>query len=172
MEANPIPFLLDTDSGGFGTLRCHLAKANPQLDALREAQEVLIVFQGTQNYITPSWYASKKQHGKAVPTWNYAIVQARGVPNLFEDRDALHAQVSALSDAQESARSEPWAVTDAPEQFIEAQLKGIVGVEIPIKIIDAKWKMSQNRPEIDRPGIVEGLAKTNPEMAALVEHHT
>lgn len=170
VEANPIPFLLDTKSGELGTLRCHLAKANPQLEALRSAQEVLVVFQGTQNYITPSWYAAKKQHGKTVPTWNYAIVQARGRPNLFEDRDALHAHVSALSDTQESTRPEPWAVTDAPEKFIEAQLKGIVGVEIPIDVIDAKWKVSQNRPESDRPGIVEGLSEINPEMAKLVQH--
>jgi transcriptional regulator len=166
--ANPIPFVLYRAEGVRGTLRCHLAKANPQWQALAESPAALVVFQGSQSYVTPSWYATKAETEKVVPTWNYAIVQARGPARIVADPAWLHANVSALTDQQEGRRPKPWFVTDAPEPFIASQLKGIVGVEIPIDTISGKFKASQNRPVADRVGVAEGLAETNPQMAAMV----
>jgi transcriptional regulator len=166
--ANPIPFILYRGDGARGTLRCHLAKANPQWQALAEDPAALVVFQGSQSYVTPSWYATKAETEKVVPTWNYAIVQARGNARVVSDAAWLHANVSALTDQQEGRRQKPWSVSDAPEPFIAAQLKGIVGLEILIEAISGKFKVSQNRPVADRAGVAEGLAETNPAMAAMV----
>ena len=154
--ANPIPFILH-DEGEKGTLRCHLARANPQWQALRDGAEALVIFQGSDRYITPSWYAQKPVDGKVVPTWNYAIVQARGAASIIEDAAWLLAHVSALSDTNEAGRAEPWAVTDAPADYVAAQLKGIVGIEIRIASLSGKFKASQNRPAADRQGVVNGL---------------
>lgn len=158
MLANPIPFLVYADEGDKGVLRCHLSRANGQWQALRDAAEALVVFQGTDGYVTPSWYPAKAEHGKVVPTWNYAMVQVRGSAKVFEDAAWLHANVSALSDSHETGRQKPWAVTDAPDDYIAAQLRGIVGVEIAIASIEGKFKFSQNRPEADRRGVAAGLA--------------
>jgi transcriptional regulator len=167
--ANPIPFILYAEDGTKGTLRCHVAKANPQWQALEANGVALVVFQGSQSYVTPSWYATKAETEKVVPTWNYAIVQARGTARVVHDAAWLHANVSALTDQQEGRRPKPWAVTDAPEPFIAAQLKGIVGVEIPIETISGKFKASQNRPVSDRVGVAEGLAAEGvTDMAAMV----
>lgn len=172
LQANAIPFLLDADHGPHGRLRAHVARANPQWRALAEAPDALVVFQGPQAYVSPGWYASKAEHGKVVPTWNYAVVQARGRARSVEDADWLAALVSELTTAHESGRSRPWAVTDAPERYIAAQLRGIVGIEIEIAEIAGKWKVSQNRSEADRAGAAEGLsAEARPDaatMAALV----
>jgi len=156
--ANPIPFLLYREEGALGTLRCHMSRANPQWKALAGSPEVLVVFQGTEHYITPSWYPQKAVDGKVVPTWNYAIVQARGSARIVDDAAWLHANVSALTDQHEGSRQKPWAVSDAPDAFIASQLKGIVGIEMEIATIDAKFKASQNRPELDRVGVAHGLA--------------
>ncbi|MFO1037210.1 MAG: FMN-binding negative transcriptional regulator [Geminicoccaceae bacterium] len=158
LEANPIPFLLDPAAGPLGTLRAHVARANPQWRTLDPAREALIVFQAVDSYVTPSWYASKREHGKVVPTWNYAIVQAWGRPRVIEDAEWLRGQVGELTDRQEAERARPWAVSDAPDPFVAVQLKGIVGIEIPIARIEGKWKASQNRPPADREGVAEGLA--------------
>lgn len=167
--ANPIPFVLYRDEGPRGTLRCHLAKANAQWQALESSPSVLVVFQGSQGYVSPSWYATKAETEKVVPTWNYAIVQARGSARVIHEAAWLHANVSAITDQHEGKRPKPWAVTDAPEPFIAAQLKGIVGVEIPIDAISGKFKASQNRPMADRVGVAEGLAaEGNTGMLALV----
>ena len=155
--ANPLPFLLDTEAAPSGVLRAHLARANPQGRALAEGGEALVVFQGVDSYVTPGWYASKQETGRVVPTWNYAIVQARGTPVLIEDRDRLRGLVEALTTRHEAERPEPWAVGDAPPEFVAGQLKGIVGVEIPIARIEGKWKVSQNRPPADRAGVAQGL---------------
>jgi transcriptional regulator len=155
--ANAIPFLLDPDASPKGTLRAHLARANPQWRALTEGGRALIVFQGADSYVTPSWYATKRETGKVVPTWNYAIVQARGTARIIEDRDWLAHHVSQLTGYNEAPRAQPWAVNDAPPAYIDAQLKGIVGIEIEIAEIEGKWKVSQNRPESDRTGVADGL---------------
>jgi len=155
--ANPIPFLL-YDEGERGVLRCHLARANPQWQALRDSPAALVSFQGIDRYITPNWYAQKAIDHKVVPTWNYAIVQARGPATLIEDPAWLLAHVTALSDAHEGRRPLPWSIADAPEKFIAGQLKGIVGVEITIETLVGKIKASQNRSAADRAGVLEGLA--------------
>lgn len=156
LMANPIPFLLDTDGGG-GVLRAHLARANPQAQDLAAVGECLVVFQGPEGYVSPSWYASKREHGRVVPTWNYAIVQARGRPRVIEEAAWLRRQIADLTALRESPRAEPWAVSDAPEPFVAAQVRALIGVEIPITRLEGKWKMSQNRPEADRTGVVAGL---------------
>ncbi|MGH9575527.1 MAG: FMN-binding negative transcriptional regulator [Candidatus Acidiferrales bacterium] len=166
--ANLVPFIL-VDVGNNGTLRCHVARANDQVEALRAGAGTLVVFQGPEAYITPSWYASKKEHGRVVPTWNYVVVQVRGMPRLMEDSAWIKEQISHLTSIHEGQRAKPWAVTDAPESYIEGQIKAIVGVEIPIATIEGKWKASQNRPETDRHSVEEGLRQEAlNEMAALV----
>ena len=155
--ANPIPFLLD-DEGEKGTLRCHLSRGNPQWQALQENAEALVVFQGVDQYITPSWYPQKAIDHKVVPTWNYAMVQARGRARVIEDPSWLLANVSALADAHEGKRQQPWSVADAPERYIASQLKGIVGIEIVVESLAGKFKASQNRSVADRIGVAEGLA--------------
>ncbi len=173
LEANPIPFVLDAGAGPKGVLKGHLARANRQWRDFDPSIEALVVFQGAEAYITPSWYATKAETGKVVPTWNYAIVQAYGTLRIVEDADWLRAQIDALTLAQEEARPAPWQVADAPEPFVSAMLRGIVGIEIEIARIEGKWKASQNRPEADRAGVVAGLRADGgvpaAAMAALVE---
>jgi transcriptional regulator len=173
--ANAIPLLLDASSGEKGTLRGHLARANPHWKLLAEVGKALVVFQGPSSYVTPSWYETKKETGKVVPTWNYAMVQARGVVRIHEDATWLRAHVGQLTDSQEADRADPWAVSDAPESFIDSQLKGIVGFEIEIASLEGKWKVSQNRPVPDRVGVVHGLTADgragNAEMVTLVREH-
>jgi transcriptional regulator len=154
--ANLVPFTL-VDRGEKGTLRAHVAKANDQVDALRSGSETLVVFQGPDAYITPSWYVSKREHGRVVPTWNYVVVQARGTPRVIEDPDWLRAQIQNLTATQEQKRPIPWNVNDAPEPFITGQINAIIGVEISISTIEGKWKVSQNRSAADRQGVEEGL---------------
>lgn len=167
--ANPVPFLLDAEAAPKGVLRAHLARANRQWQALAAGQPALVVFQGVDTYITPSWYETKKETGKVVPTWNYAIVQVRGPVRVVEDREWLRRQITALTAEHESSRSEPWAVTDAPDDFVEAQLKGIIGIEMTIETIEGKWKVSQNRPLADRIGVTAGLAAEADPRAAEME---
>ncbi|MBZ9898598.1 FMN-binding negative transcriptional regulator [Mesorhizobium sp. BR1-1-6] len=157
--ADAIPFLIDADVGPNGRLRAHLARANPQwrLIADNPASTVLIVFQGSDAYVTPSWYETKRETGKVVPTWNYAIVQVRGIAKVIDDQDWLARQIADLTASQEGTREAPWAVTDAPAPFIQSQIKGIIGLEIEIAEIHGKWKVSQNRPVADRAGVAHGL---------------
>jgi transcriptional regulator len=168
--ANLVPFIVVADAGDKGTLRCHIAKANDQVEALKAGSETLVVFQGPEAYITPAWYASKQEHGRVVPTWNYAVVQVRGTPRVIDDAAWLRAQIEALTSGQEGRRAEPWSVSDAPAPFVEGQMKAIIGIEIPIVTIEGKWKVSQNRPAADRQGVVEGLRgeSMNEDMAKLV----
>jgi transcriptional regulator len=169
LNANLVPFTLDRSRGPHGTLRAHLAKANDQFKALADGGEALVIFQGPETYITPSWYASKLEHGKVVPTWNYVVVQAWGRPVVIDDADWLMAQISELTATQEGTRPAPWAVSDAPHAYVAAQMKGIFGIEIEIARIEGKWKTSQNRPELDRVGVAEGLAaEGETDMAELV----
>ncbi|MFA6153818.1 FMN-binding negative transcriptional regulator [Mesorhizobium sp.] len=174
--ANAIPFLLDADVPPNGRLRAHLAKANPQwqLLAANPASPVLIVFQGNDAYVTPSWYETKRETGKVVPTWNYAIVQVRGTVKVIDDQDWLARQIADLTASQEGARAAPWAVTDAPAPFIQSQIKGIIGLQIEISEIHGKWKVSQNRPVADRVGVARGLESETAiasDMASLVRSY-
>ncbi len=159
LQATPLPLFLDETEGEHGVLYGHLAKANPQWKTAPSG-EALAIFMGPDAYITPSWYASKREHGKVVPTWNYAAVHAYGPVEFFEDETRLHQAVSRLTNLHEAARQQPWAVTDAPDSFIKSQLKGIVGMRLTITRIEGKQKMSQNRPEADRQGVAAGLAES------------
>jgi transcriptional regulator len=151
-EANLIPMSLYNE-GEKGTLRCHLARGNTQLESLRNAKEVLLVFTGSHGYVTPEVYPSKKTHGKAVPTWNYSMVQVRGKPNVIDDTKWVLRQIKDLTEQMEQDRPQPWAVSDAPEEYIQSQLKLIVGVEIVITQIDGKFKVSQNQSDENRQGV-------------------
>lgn len=158
LSVSPVPFALHDDGGPFGTLRAHLARANPQWRDLDGEAEALVAFPGPQAYVTPSWYATKAETGRVVPTWNYVLVEARGPARAVEDAGWLRTQVEGLTAAREAGRPAPWAVADAPAPFVEAQLRGIVGVEIPLAALTGKWKASQNRSEADREGVAGGLA--------------
>jgi transcriptional regulator len=169
--ANPFPFLLDADNSDKGTLRLHMARANPQWRELEVIEECLVVFQGPQDYVTPSWYATKRETGKVVPTWNYATVHVWGRPHIMRDDAWLRRQLDDLTASRERPRAEPWQVDDAPEDFVAMQMRAIVGVQIPIQRIEGKWKMSQNRPEADRAGVIAGFragGETGQEIAAIV----
>jgi transcriptional regulator len=152
-----LPILVDTDDSEHGTLRLHMARANPQWRELETVAECLAVFQGPHDYVTPSWYATKRETGKVVPTWNYATVHAWGRPRVVNDAAWLRRQLEDLTLSREGLRPAPWKVDDAPADFVAMQMKAIVGVEIPISRIEGKWKMSQNRPEADRAGVVAGF---------------
>jgi transcriptional regulator len=165
--ANGLPFILKRGQGPLGVLKAHIARANSQWQTLH-GQHVLIVFQGPLSYVSPSYYETKKETGKVVPTWNYAMVQARGIAEVNTDPAWLGAQVNELTDHHEAGRAHPWAVNDAPEPYIQSQLRGIIGIDIPIDALEGKWKVSQNRPEADRRGVAHGLAEANPAMATLV----
>jgi transcriptional regulator len=162
-----IPFRLDRSRGAFGTLVGHVARANP---VWREPAASLLVFGGAQAYVSPGWYPSKREHGKVVPTWNYAVVHARGTPVVVQEREAILAIVSRLTDTHEAARPAPWQVGDAPPDYIDKMLGAIVGIELPIEALVGKFKLSQNRDTADRAGIAASLRAqdaTHP-MAALV----
>jgi transcriptional regulator len=169
-----VPFLLDADpAGGPGILRAHVARANPLWRETRSDVESLIVFQGPQAYISPGWYPSKLDHGKAVPTWNYVTVQGRGTLRAIDDAAWVHAFVSRLTTRHEAAQAKPWAVTDAPPDFIDTMTRAIVGIEITLTALTGKWKVSQNRPAADRAGVVSGLrASGEADAASSVEGYT
>ncbi len=157
LMANAVPFRLDPGASKLGTLQAHIARANSQWRDLAASAEALVVFQGVEHYVSPSWYPSKQETHKVVPTWNYVMVQARGPVRVIEDDNWLERQIGQLTREQESSRAAPWAVDDAPADFIAAQRKAIIGLEIEIADIRGKWKTSQNRNAADRAGVVEGL---------------
>ncbi|WP_207484103.1 FMN-binding negative transcriptional regulator [Arenibaculum pallidiluteum] len=156
LVASHVPLLLDPAAGPLGTLYGHLARANPQARSIA-AGEALAIFGGPDGYVTPSWYATKWETGRVVPTWNYVAVHAYGPVQVFEEPERLRAVVEALTERHEAGREEPWRVSDAPEDFLRGQLKGIVGIAIPIVRIEGKRKLGQNRPRADREGVVAGL---------------
>ncbi|HME19943.1 MAG TPA: FMN-binding negative transcriptional regulator [Acetobacteraceae bacterium] len=167
--ASHVPMLLNPDPAPYGTLLGHLARPNPQARGAAPGVQALAIFQGPDAYITPSWYATKRETGKVVPTWNYVTIHAYGPVEFFADTERLRAIVTRLTERQEQARAEPWAVTDAPADFIVGMLKGIVGFALPIARLEGKWKMSQNRPAQDRAGVIEGLEGAGREdVAALI----
>jgi transcriptional regulator len=167
--ASHVPMLLDLDPAPYGTLLGHVARPNRQARGTVPGVQALAIFQGPDAYITPSWYATKLESGKVVPTWNYVTIHAYGPVEFFDDTERLRAIVTRLTEREERARAEPWAVTDAPADFIDGMLRGIVGFALPIARLEGKWKMSQNRPEQDRAGVVAGLEDAGREdVAALI----
>jgi transcriptional regulator len=165
LVAEHVPFLLDAGRGPHGTLVGHVARANP---VWQHEGPSLVVFQGPQAYVSPGWYPSKREHGKVVPTWNYAVVHVHGRARAVEEPAALLEIVTRLTRSRESGRTAPWAVSDAPPDFVSKTLEAIVGIEIEIERIAGKWKMSQNRSEADRRGVVEGLNAEGGEEALAV----
>lgn len=167
--ADHIPFFLHAseEDGELGTLRGHVAIANPVWKSVNGEQEVLVIFQGPSAYVTPNWYASKQEHGKVVPTWNYMVVHARGKLTIQRDSAWLLAHLNSLTGQQEAAQKTPWKVSDAPSDFIDRQVRGIVGVEILITDLVGQWKLSQNKDAADYAGVVEGLTEGN---SGMVEH--
>jgi len=166
LNANHVPFEIDATPAPLGTLQCHVARGNPVWRDFSKDNEALVVFQGTQAYITPSWYATKKETGKVVPTYNYLAVHAYGRIRVIEDRAWLRNLVERLTNRHEAARPVPWKVTDAPDDYIETMLGAIVGIEIPVTRLLGKWKASQNRPAADRAGVVLGLSESESADAA------
>jgi transcriptional regulator len=171
--ASHIPMVLEDDGSPFGVLKGHISRANTQWRDLVPSVDALAIFAGHQHYISPNWYPGKKEHGKEVPTWNYAVVHAYGPLKVIEDDHWLLTFLNRLTDIHEAGSPVPWKVSDAPGDFIKPLLKGIIGLEIPIHRLEGKWKVSQNRTEREREGVAEGLSKLNTveslAMKALVE---
>ena len=165
--ATPLPLLLDAAEGPHGVLYGHVARANPQWQT-PPIGEAMAIFMGPDAYVTPSWYATKRETGKVVPTWNYVAVHAYGPVAFFEDAERLLALVTRLTALHEGSRAAPWAVADAPAPFIASQLRGIVGLRLPIARIEGKRKMSQNRNAEDRAGVAQGLAESARESDRIV----
>lgn len=163
---NHVPFMLERERGPHGTLVGHVARANPVWQLLSPGIPSVVVFQGADAYVSPSWYPGKQAHGKVVPTWNYAIVHAHGIPRAIEDRAWLHALVTRLTNTHEAKQAAPWQVADAPAEYVDRMLGAIVGIEIPITTLVGKWKVSQNRSRVDMQGVAAGLLARNDAVAA------
>jgi transcriptional regulator len=172
LEANHLPFEIDPAPAPFGTLRGHVARANPVWRELSRGADALAIFQGPAIYVSPSWYPSKQADGKVVPTWNYAVVHAYGPLRAIDDAAWLRAFVERLTNRHESGRPGPWQVSDAPADYVDKMVTAIVGIELPVARLVGKWKASQNRPAADRAGVVAGLEQDGGDaahaMAALV----
>jgi transcriptional regulator len=164
--ANHVPLILDPEAGPLGTLRGHLSRVNPQWrDSLPDVP-ALAIFQGAAAYITPSWYPTKDAGGKVVPTYNYMVVHAHGPLLTYDDPRLLERNVRALTELHESRFAQPWSVDDAPADYVQGLLKGIIGIEIPIARLEGKWKLSQNRPPEDRQGAIDGLQQAGDPLGA------
>jgi transcriptional regulator len=162
VQADHIPLLWVDDGTAHGTLVGHVARNNPLWQVTDPGTAVLAVFQGPQAYITPSWYASKKEAGLVVPTWNYAVVHVQGRLRTHEDPAWIRHQLEQLTREHEATQHEPWALADAPPAFIDRLMGAIVGIEIPIERITGKWKVSQNQAAANRAGVVQGLSTHPP----------
>ncbi|HUN45523.1 MAG TPA: FMN-binding negative transcriptional regulator [Stellaceae bacterium] len=166
--ASHLPLLIDPEPKPFGTLSGHLARANPHWKEATSGTEALAIFTGPQAYITPAWYVAKQETGKVVPTWNYAAVHAYGTLRFFEDEASLLRLVTRLTETHEAKRAAPWAVSDAPADFVKGMLRAIVGFELTVTRLEGKWKMSQNRPPADIERVVEGLDRDGEAAVAAV----
>ncbi|MEQ1543645.1 FMN-binding negative transcriptional regulator [Methyloglobulus sp.] len=160
INSNHIPLHLSAQPAPFGTLQGHVARANPILNDLNSESEVLAIFHGPDAYISPSWYATKQEAGKVVPTWNYTVVHAYGSLRIIDDAAWVRHQLEALTNHNEAAFPEPWAVSDAPHDFTEKLIEAIVGVEIVITRLDGKWKVSQNQPDKNQASVIQGLSES------------
>jgi transcriptional regulator len=159
LDANHLPFAIDPEPAPLGTLRGHLARANPQWRSFAPEVDALVVFQGPGAYVSPALYPSKRETAKVVPTWNYVVVHARGPLRIVEDPESLRALVERLTDRHERERADPWKVTDAPADFIDKMLRAIVGLEIPLRSLAGKWKLGQNRPPADRDAVAQAMGR-------------
>lgn len=159
--ANHIPLILSENPLPYGTLQGHVARANPIWRESLSTIETLVIFHGSEAYITPSWYATKKETGKVVPTWDYVAVHAYGTLRVVDDAEWLHAQIEKLTTYHESEYAEQWKLTDAPSDYIEKLISAVVGIEIVITKLEGKWKVSQNQPERNKEGIASGLRERN-----------
>jgi transcriptional regulator len=173
LNANHLPLELDPEPQPLGTLRGHVSRANGLWQDADSAIEALAIFQGPQRYVTPSWYPTKEETGKVVPTWNYVVVHAYGTPRFVEDAAWLMAHLERLTAHQEAGQPKPWQLSDAPADYVAGMIKGIVGIELPIARLSGKWKVSQNRGAADRDGVAHGLRASgdaaDAAMADLVE---
>jgi transcriptional regulator len=173
--ADHLPFVYHADRGPHGTLCGHVSRSNPLWTHFTDHTEVLVIFRGPDAYITPSWYPSKHTDGKAVPTWNYAVVHAYGELRAIEDREWLREHVTELTDQQEAREEIPWQISDAPSDYINLMLTGIIGIEISVARLEGKFKVSQNRTRADQLGVANGLQSRETEhahaMASLVLQH-
>lgn len=165
LTANHLPLHLSTEGSPLGVLQGHVARANPLRQDAADS-EALVIFHGPQAYVTPSWYATKREHGKAVPTWNYVVVHARGRLRFIDDPAWLRPQLETLVAQHEAGFAEPWQIADAPPDYIDSMLAAIVGIEITIADLTGKWKISQNQPAINRAGVVAGLRELGTDEAA------
>ncbi|MFT5136154.1 MAG: transcriptional regulator [Candidatus Azotimanducaceae bacterium] len=161
LEANHIPLYFVEDEDAKPLLKGHIAKANPLWKEVADKSRVLMIFQGPQSYISPNWYPSKKEHGKVVPTWNYAVVHLRGEISFISDNAWKLDMLNTLTNKSERHQTAPWKVADAPEGYIERQVAGIVGIEISLSSMQGKWKMSQNKSASDHQGVVDGLSNSD-----------
>lgn len=170
LRANHVPFTLHPEAGSkqLGVLRAHLARGNDQAGPDGSTVDALAIFLGVDHYITPTWYETKRRTGKVVPTWNYVAVHASGPMRVIDDPAWIRQQIEKLTEQHEGGRASPWAVSDAPPDFLATQLRGIVGIEIDIVDLQGKWKLSQNRSQADRQGVAEGLAREPDPAAALM----
>lgn len=173
INANHIPLHLVQEAGQYGTLQGHVARANPVWSDLVNNVEALVIFQGPSSYITPSWYPTKQEHGKVVPTWNYVTVHAYGALRVIDDPVWVKTQLESLTVQREALFDKPWAVSDAPVEFTDKMIGAIVGIEILITKLIGKWKVSQNQPTLNQAGVVQGLDSLGrseaTELAAIVE---
>ena len=168
--ASHIPFLLDPHVGRLGTLGGHLARANPQWRDFSSQVDALVIFNGPQHYISPAWYPSRAEHGRVVPTWNYIVVHAYGPLRIVDDTRRLLPHLRELTKTQEAGIENPWSLDEAPQEFIESMLGSIVGIEIEIRRLEGKWKLSQNRVPADQRGATAGLRRrADPDALAIVE---
>ena len=174
-RASILPMLFDPDDGPDGTLRGHLARGNPQWREIEQsidaggAGDALAIFGGPDAYMSPSWYEEKRLTGKVVPTWNYITIQAHGTISTVHDPEWLIPHVGRLVARHEAGRPDPWALTDAPDDYVRTQARAIVGLELRITRLEAKAKLSQNRSEADIEGSIEGLSAGTPMERAVAE---
>ena len=173
LEANHIPLLIADTAGAGATLHGHIARANPLWRDVSPNAHALVIFHGPDGFISPSWYPSKRENARVVPTWNYAVVHAHGLLRFIDDSAWVRAHVEALTHEHEANRDTPWAVTDAPAEFVDKMVTAVVGLEISITRWYGKWKVSQNRSAADRVGVIEGLegeaSASSVAMAALIK---
>lgn len=158
LSANHLPLALHPELSAKGTLRGHVARGNSLWQQHDPSHEALAIFQGPQHYVTPSWYGSKEVHGRVVPSWNYAVVHAYGALKIVQDSAWIAAHLTELTSRHEADRTVPWKPSDAPEDYIDGMMKGLVGIEFAVSRLEGKWKVSQNRNAEDRNSVIKGLS--------------